>query len=203
MSLDLSPVTLTGRRVKLVPLTAAHGPGLQQAIGSAPVFRYFGGLPSADSAAVPEFLKGAEAMVAAKTALPFCTLDAKTGEPIGSTRFGNIDAAHKRVEIGWTFIVPKRQRSGANREAKYLMLRYAFETLGCIRVELKTHHLNEQSRTAIAALGGVQEGILRNHMIMTDGSLRHSVIFSILPNEWPAVKARLESQLYPEGDCPA
>jgi RimJ/RimL family protein N-acetyltransferase len=203
MSLDLSPVTLTGRRVKLVPLTAEHGPGLQQAIGTAPVFRYFGGLPAQDSAAVPEFLKVAEGMVAAKTAIPFCTLDAETGQPIGSTRFGNIDAAHKRVEIGWTFIVPDRQRSGANREAKYLMLRHAFETLGCTRVELKTHHLNQQSRTAIAALGGVQEGILRNHMIMSDGSLRHSVVFSILPDEWPAVKARLESQLYPDGEIPA
>ena len=203
MSLDLSPVTLTGRRVTLAPLTAAHGPGLEQAIGSAPVFRYFGGLPAQDATAVPEFLRIAENMVAAKTAIPFCTLDTETGQPIGSTRFGNIEAAHKRVEIGWTFIVPSHQRSGANREAKFLMLRYAFETLGCIRVELKTHHLNQQSRTAIAALGGIEEGILRNHMIMSDGSLRHSVVFSILPDEWPALKARLEGQLYPDGKIPA
>ncbi len=203
MSLNLSPVTLTGQRVTLVPLTVAHGPGLQTAIGTAPVFRYFSGLPAQDAAAVPEFLKIAENMAAAKTAVPFCTLDRDTGLPIGSTRFGNIDAAHKRVEIGWTFLVPSHQRSGANREAKYLMLRYAFETLGCIRVELKTHHLNQQSRTAIAALGGIEEGILRNHMIMSDGSFRHSVVFSILPEEWPAVKARLEAQVYPDGKIPA
>lgn len=201
--MDLSPVTLTGRRIILAPLTAEYGPALQAAIGPDPVFRFFGGLPAADAAAVPEFLRIADAMVAAKTAVPFVTQDRETGAVIGSTRFGNIDPTHRRAEIGWTFLIPSRQRSGANREAKYLMLRYAFERLGCIRVELKTHHLNQQSQTAIAALGAQREGVLRNHMIMADGSLRHSVVFSILPEEWPTIKARLETQLYPDGEIPA
>ncbi len=200
--MDLSPVTLTGRRIILAPLTAEHGPTLQAAIGNDPVFRFFGGLPAVDAAAVPEFLRVAAAMVAAKTAVPFVTLDRATGAVIGSTRFGNIDPVHRRVEIGWTFLVPRYQRSGANREAKYLMLRYAFAHLDCIRVELKTHHLNQQSQTAIAALGGQREGVLRNHMIMPDGSLRHSVVFSILPDEWPGIKARLEAQLYSDGELP-
>lgn len=201
--MDLSPVTLRGRRVALVPLTADHGPALAAAIGTDPVFRYFGGLPAADSAAVPAFLAVAEAMVAAQTAVPFCTLDEATGAPIGSSRIAMIDPQHRRGEIGWTFLIPRYQRSGANREAKYLMLRHAFETMGFNRIQISTHHENIQSQTAIAALGAVKEGILRNHMIMGDGSNRHTVVFSIVPDEWPAIKARLEAQLYPDGDIPA
>jgi len=131
----------------------------------------------------------------AGTALPFATTDAATGEVIGSTRFGNVDVANRRAEIGWTWLRRDRQRTGCNTEAKYLMLRHAFDVLGCIRVELKTDALNQQSRAAILRIGAVQEGILRAHMITASGRLRDSVYYSILDREWPAVRERLEGML--------
>jgi RimJ/RimL family protein N-acetyltransferase len=128
----------------------------------------------------------------AGTALPFATLLRATGRIIGSTRFGNADPAHRRVEIGWTWVARPWQRTGANREAKLLMLRHAFEEWGCERVEFKTSAINDRSRTALRGLGAVEEGVLRHHMINADGSHRDSVYFSILAEEWPAVRKRLE-----------
>jgi N-acetyltransferase len=139
-----------------------------------------------------------EAALAAQkegAALPFATLDASTGDIIGSTRFANIDRANRRVEIGWTWLRRDRQRTGCNTEAKYLMLSHAFDVLGCIRVELKTDALNERSRAAIRRIGGVEEGILRAHMVTASGRLRDTVYYSILSGEWPAVRARLEEML--------
>ena len=127
--------------------------------------------------------------------LPFATTDANSGTVLGSTRFGNIDVNNLRVEIGWTWLTPTSQRTGANREAKYLMLRHAFETWGVRRIEFKTHHRNLQSQTALSRLGAIQEGVLRKHIIMPDGSARDSVYFSIVDDEWPAIKARLEAQV--------
>ena len=135
----------------------------------------------------------------AGTALPFATIDAATGRVVGSTRYGNIDAANRKVEIGWTFVAPPWQRTRINTEAKYLMLRHAFEALGCIRVELKTNAHNETSRRAIARIGAREEGTLRNHMIHADGSYRDSVYFSVIESEWPGVKAALEARLAPPG----
>lgn len=129
------------------------------------------------------------------TALPFVTVAADGGEVIGSTRFGSVEPAHRRVEIGWTWIAPRWQRTAVNTEAKYLMLRHAFEALGCIRVELKTDVLNERSRRAILRIGARQEGILRKHAITDAGRVRDTVYFGILDDEWPDVKARLESML--------
>jgi RimJ/RimL family protein N-acetyltransferase len=129
------------------------------------------------------------------TALPFATIDATSGEVIGSTRFGNIDLTNGRVEIGWTWLRRDHQRTACNTEAKYLMLRHAFEVLGCTRVELKTDALNERSRAAIRRLGAVEEGTLRAHMRTVSGRLRDTVYYSILDREWPAVKARLEEML--------
>jgi RimJ/RimL family protein N-acetyltransferase len=129
------------------------------------------------------------------TALPFVTLWRATGQVIGSTRFGNAAPAHRRVEIGWTWLARPWQRSGANADAKYLMLRHAFETWGMVRVELKTSTLNQQSRGAMKKLGAVEEGVLRRHMINEDGSPRDSVFYSILADEWPTVKAGLEERL--------
>ena len=129
------------------------------------------------------------------TALPFATVDRKSGRAIGSTRFGNIVPEHKRIEIGWTWISPQFQRSAVNTEAKFLMLRYAFERLGCNRVELKTNSLNMRSRNAILRIGAKEEGTLRSHMINPDGTLRDTVYYSILAPEWPDVRARLEARL--------
>jgi RimJ/RimL family protein N-acetyltransferase len=132
---------------------------------------------------------------AAGVSLPFATIDLASGRVIGSTRYGNIDRANRRVEIGWTWVAPPWQRTPVNTEAKYLMLGHAFETLGCMRVELKTDSLNERSRAAILRIGAQQEGIFRNHMVTESGRIRHSVYFSLIDSEWPAVKARLEEKL--------
>ena len=127
--------------------------------------------------------------------LPFALIEKATGRAIGSTRYGNIDRTHHRVEIGWTWVARDWQRTAVNTEAKYLLLKHAFETLGCIRVELKTDSLNEKSRAAILRIGAKEEGLFRNHMITASGRIRHTVYFSLVDSEWPAVKARLESML--------
>lgn len=128
-------------------------------------------------------------------AIPFVTIEKKSGKVIGSTRFGNIDTANRRTEIGWTWIAPAWQRSRVNTEAKLLMLTHAFETWKCIRVELKTDALNERSRNAIKRIGATEEGIFRNHMITSSGRFRHSVYFSIIDTEWESVKTNLRSKL--------
>ena len=127
--------------------------------------------------------------------LPFVTILNSTGRVIGSTRYGNIDLANCRVEIGWTWITPAYQRTGANTEAKLLLLTHAFERLKLNRVELKTDALNHRSRAAIARLGAVEEGIFRKHLITSTGRIRDTVYFSIIDSEWPAVKARLSAFL--------
>lgn len=129
--------------------------------------------------------------------LPFATVFLVTGQVIGSTRYLNIDLANRRVEIGATWIAKPWQRTAVNSEAKYLMLRHAFEVLECFRVELKTDALNERSRRAILRLGAKEEGTLRRHMVTDTGRVRDTVYFSILDHEWPAVKARLQAKLNP------
>jgi RimJ/RimL family protein N-acetyltransferase len=190
----VSPVTLEGRHVRLEPLRKAHLAGLAQVGLDEELWRW-----------IPTEVRTAEEMaVYIETAieeqkrgvsLPFAILEKATGRVIGSTRYGSIDPQHHRVEIGWTWVGRDWQRTAVNTEAKYLLLRHAFETLGCIRVELKTDSLNEKSRAAILRIGAQQEGIFRNHMITASGRIRHTVYFTILDSEWPAVKARLESRL--------
>jgi RimJ/RimL family protein N-acetyltransferase len=125
----------------------------------------------------------------------FVTVERSTGRAIGSTRFMNIDRTNRRVEIGSTWIAKPWQRTAVNTEAKYLMLRHAFETWGCARVELKTDALNEKSRNAILRIGAKEEGTLRRHVVTWTGRIRDSVYFSILDDEWPEVKAKLEARL--------
>jgi RimJ/RimL family protein N-acetyltransferase len=125
----------------------------------------------------------------------FATVERATGRPIGSTRFMNIDRANRRVEIGSTWIAKPWQRTAVNTEAKYLMLRHAFEVWGCARVELKTDALNEKSRNAILRIGAKEEGTLRRHVVTWTGRIRDSVYFSILDDEWPQVKANLEARI--------
>lgn len=125
----------------------------------------------------------------------FATVERSSGRTIGSTRFMNIDRTNRRVEIGSTWIAPAWQRTAVNTEAKYLMLRHAFEVWGCIRVELKTDALNQKSRNAILRLGATEEGTLRRHLLTWTGRVRDTVYFSILDHEWPDVKARLESRM--------
>ena len=121
----------------------------------------------------------------------FATLERSSGQVVGSTRFMNIDRANRRVEVGSTWIAPAWQRTAVNTEAKYLMLRHAFEVWGCIRVELKTDALNQKSRNAILRIGAKEEGTLRRHLVTWTGRVRDTVYFSILDSEWPQVKQRL------------
>lgn len=125
----------------------------------------------------------------------FATVEHSSGKTVGSTRFMNIDRVNKRMEIGSTWIAPAWQRTAVNTEAKYLMLRHAFEVWGCIRVELKTDGLNQKSRNAILRIGAKEEGTLRRHLVTSTGRVRDTVYFSILDSEWPEAKARLESKL--------
>ena len=141
------------------------------------------------------YLSEALALAAEGRALPFATVDTAAERVVGSTRFGNVDAANRRVEIGWTWVAPPWQRTAVNTGAKYLMLRHAFEVLGCVRVELKTDALNERSRAAIRRIGAREEGTLRRHMIVQGGRHRDTVYHSVIAEEWPGVRAALEERL--------
>jgi N-acetyltransferase len=191
---SIADVTLAGPRARLVPLTPAWLQALAEAAADPAIFRWHVALMNGPDA-IRAWVEKALAERAADRALPFVTLDASTGRVIGSTRFFNIDAANLKAEIGYTWLVASAQRTGINREAKYLMLRHAFETWRLRRVEFKAHARNEQSRAALLRLGAAEEGTLRKHMVMPDGSARDSVYFSIIDDEWPDVKARLEARL--------
>lgn len=195
---EVKPVALAGTRVRLEPLTAGHTSALARAAEDGDLFRWYT-TPMNSPEAMATWVQAALRDEERGVALPFATVDAASGAVMGSTRFGNIDRGNLRVEIGWTFLLRQWQRTGANREAKYLMLRHAFETWRVRRVEFKTHAANVQSRTALAALGAREEGTLRKHMVMPDGSARDSVYFSILDTEWVGVKARLEERAAANG----
>jgi len=192
------PVTLEGRHVRLEPLAKAHVAGLAEVGLDEELWRW---IPTQVRTAeeMAAYIETALEEQARGVSLPFAIVEKATGRAMGSTRYGNIDRAHHRVEIGWTWVAREWQRTAVNTEAKYLLLRHAFETLGCIRVELKTDSLNEKSRAAILRIGAQHEGIFRNHMITTNGRIRHSAYYSIIDSEWPAVKARLESRLNSHG----
>ena len=192
--LELEPVTLAGRRVRLEPLSPEHLPGLC-AVGLDPELWRWTVSRVRDAEEMRAYVESALRERDAGRALPFATVDAAGGEVIGSTRFANASPADGRVEIGWTWMTPAWQRTPANTEAKYLMLRHAFETLGCTRVELKTDALNQRSRAAMLRLGAREEGTLRRHTRTQGGRLRDTVYFSILDDEWPAVRAGLEEKL--------
>ncbi len=190
----VAPVALQGKHVRLEPMAMAHLAGLAEVGLDEDLWRWIPTpvrTPEEMAAYIDHALKEQERGIS----LPFALVDNTTGRAIGSTRYGNIERAHHRVEIGWTWVARDWQRTAVNTEAKYLLLKHAFETLGCIRVELKTDSLNARSRAAILRIGAQEEGTFRNHMITASGRIRHTVYFSILDSEWPAVKAGLESKL--------
>ena len=190
----LAPVTLQGRWVRLEPLGIDDVARLLPVAGDPELW----GLTREDASTPDEleaYIERALAAQAQGVALPFVIVDQSTGEAVGSTRFGNYERADRRIEIGWTWVGRRWQRSAVNTEAKLLLLSHAFETLGLRRVELKTDVLNEQSRRAILRLGATQEGIFREHMVTMRGRVRDSVWFSILAREWDVVKARLTAKL--------
>ena len=192
--MTLVPVVLAGETVRLEPLSLGCHEHLTAAAIEPGVNRWVKH-PLTSSDDVRAYIEEALRAQEAGTALPFATIDQKTSSVIGSTRYLNVDLSNRRVEIGSTFLAPEWQRTKANTEAKYLMLRYAFEELRCIRVEFKTDRLNEKSRRAILRLGAQEEGTLRSHMVVAGGRLRDTVYFSIIEREWPGVKRRLEEQL--------
>jgi RimJ/RimL family protein N-acetyltransferase len=190
----VTPVTLEGRHVRLEPLAKTHLAGLAEVGLDEELWRWIP-TPVRTVEELAVYIETALNEQERGISLPFALVEKATGRAIGSTRYGNIDRTHHRVEIGWTWVARGWQRTAANTEAKYLLLRHAFESLGCIRVELKTDSRNERSRAAILRIGAREEGIFRNHMITASGRIRHSVYYSMVDSEWPAVKNRLEAIL--------
>jgi RimJ/RimL family protein N-acetyltransferase len=193
--MDPRPVTLEGRFVRLEPLDLErHWDGLVAIAMEAALWRFTtakirtqGDLKRYLDNALEEQVRG--------RALPFATIHRESGRVAGCTRFGNLERAHRRVEIGWTWVGVEFQRTAVNTEAKYLMFKHAFEDWGFRRVELKTSSMNEKSKTAMRRLGLVEEGTLRKHMLNDDGGSRDTTYFSVVDDEWPAMKARLEGML--------
>jgi RimJ/RimL family protein N-acetyltransferase len=190
----VEPVVLEGRIVRLEPLTLAHLGPLAEIAFDPSIWRWTTARPT-DVDGLRDWLEAAVSATAAGAELAFATIERATGRAIGSTRFLSIVPEHRRLEIGWTWLAPPWQRSGANREAKLLQLEHAFEHLGANRVEFKTDSRNEASRAALLGIGATFEGIFRNHVVMPDGPLRHSAWYSIVAEEWPSVRAGLEARL--------
>jgi RimJ/RimL family protein N-acetyltransferase len=190
----MEPVVLEGRHVRLEPLALEHAAALWAASVDPQLHRYRPWVMRSEED-LRQFIALTQRQHAADQGLSFVTIARDRDEIVGSSSFMAADWPHRRVEIGATWITTARQRTAINTEAKYLMLRHAFEALGLLRVEFKTDSLNARSRAALLRIGATEEGTLRNHMVMPDGRRRHSVYFSIIAEEWPAVKARLEGFL--------
>jgi RimJ/RimL family protein N-acetyltransferase len=188
------PVTLEGAHLRLLPLSLDHLDGLC-AVGLDEELWKWVPTRVLDRQQMQAYLELALDEQRRGVSVPFTTTLKASGQIVGCTRYANISVPDGRLEIGWTWIGKPWQRSAVNTEAKYLMLRHAFEALGCTRVELKTDGLNEKSRAAILRLGAKQDGVLRRHMMTYSGRIRDTVYFSILDDEWPAVKAGLEAKL--------
>jgi N-acetyltransferase len=193
--MEIDPVTLTGRVVRLEPLSPAHVPELAEAGKDAAIWEH---MVYGDLTTEPAMRAWVELMLAWQkrgTDLPFAVIHLGSRRAAGATRYLNIERLHRGLEIGGTWYGVAYQRTAVNTECKYLLLRHAFEDLGCVRVQFKTDLHNVRSQNAIERLGAVKEGVLRNHMIRPDGTLRDSVYYSIIDREWPEVKARLEAML--------
>ncbi len=189
--MEVKPVTLTGRIVRLEPLSMEHAPDLTLAGRDESIWKFmrYGVVTTEEQMrALIQYLLEAQAR---GTDLPFAVVHLASGKAIGMTRYMDIQPANRALEIGGTWYAVAYQRTGVNTECKFMLLQHAFETLGCIRVQLKADLRNERSQRAIERIGAVREGVLRDHMILPDGVVRSSVYYSILAREWPAVKRRL------------
>lgn len=194
MTAWLTPVTLHGRHVVLEPLSLAHRPEFQAIVGDPRIFTHL----TVDLGAPGEldrWLDHALGAMAKGEALVFAKRRAADGRLIGSSRYMNVAAQHRRLEIGWTWLVPEAWGGPINTEAKLLLLSHAFDTLKAHRVEFRTDARNTRSRAAIAALGAVQDGLFRRHMVVRDGYVRDTVQFAVTDEDWLAVRARLEARL--------
>jgi RimJ/RimL family protein N-acetyltransferase len=197
----VEPVTLSGRHATLEPLAREHQASIQAAAADGELWNlWYTSVPSPDKTG--EWLDVALDMRERLGAMPFAVRDNGTGNVVGSTRYFNVDAANRRLEIGHTWYAQRAQRTAINTECKLLLLTHAFETLHCIAVEFRTHWFNHRSREAILRLGAKQDGVLRNHQVLPDGSRRDTVVFSIIDGEWLAVKQHLSDKLQGEGTSP-
>jgi RimJ/RimL family protein N-acetyltransferase len=193
--MEIHPIVLTGKHVRLEPMTEAHVPMLAE-IGVGQAFwdfMLYGEMNTVDD--MRNWVMDILSRAGQGTDLPFVAIHLASGRVAGATRYLNITPEHRGLEIGGTWYGTEFQRTAVNTECKYLLLKHAFETLGCIRVQLKTDLRNERSQKAIERIGAVKEGVLRNHMILPDGRIRHSVFYSIIDSEWEGVKKRLEEML--------
>jgi RimJ/RimL family protein N-acetyltransferase len=189
----LEPVSLSGTHARLEPLSHEHCAGLTEAAGDGELWKlWYTTIPRAED--MTKEIDRRLALQKLGTMLPWTVFDAD-GAIAGMTTYMNVDANNRRVEIGSTWYAKRVQRSGLNTQCKLLLLQHAFEKLDCIAVEFRTHFFNHQSRRAIERLGAKQDGILRNHQITPNGTLRDTVVFSIIASEWPTVKVHLEYQL--------
>jgi N-acetyltransferase len=190
----IEPVTLRGRFAMLEPLACGHAPALAQAAADGDLWRlWYTSVAAPDR--MDDYVAAALDMRERQDAMPFVVRDNSTGDVVGCTRFFNVDAKNRRVEIGHTWYAKRAQRTPVNTECKLMLLAHAFDVLECIAVEFRTHWFNHASRAAIARLGARQDGVLRNHQLAPDGAKRDTVVFSIIDNEWPAVRAHLRFQL--------
>ena len=194
--MEVKPVVLTGRYVRLEPMTEEHVRGLAELGIGQPFwdFMVYGKINSVDD--MRNWVRDVLARAEKGTDLPFVAIHLESGRVAGATRYLNIMPNDRGLEVGGTWYGPEFQRTAVNTECKYLLFAHAFETLGCIRLQLKTDSRNERSQKAIERIGAVKEGVLRNHMILPDGYYRHSVYYSILDTEWPDVKKRLEEMMH-------
>lgn len=190
----LEPVTLVGNLVTLEPLRQDHHDGLVDAARDGELWRlWYTSVPRAQD--MRQEIDRRLGLQAAGSMLPFTARRNDTGRVIGMTTYMHADPVNRRLEIGSTWNAVSAQRTGTNTESKLLLLAHAFEDLGCIAVEFRTHWMNQQSRSAISRLGAKQDGVLRNHERLPDGSLRDTVVFSIIEPEWPSVRNELERRL--------
>jgi RimJ/RimL family protein N-acetyltransferase len=193
--IEVKPVTLQGKYVRLEPLSEAHVPALAEIGVGQPFWNFmvYGKMESVDD--MLRWVKDLLARAEKGTDLPFAVIHLPSGRVAGATRYLNITPEHNGLEVGGTWYGLEFQRTVVNTECKYLLIKHAFEDLGCIRVQLKTDSRNVRSQKAIERIGAVKEGVLRNHMILPDGYIRDSVFYSIIDSEWPQVKTRLEKML--------
>lgn len=186
----IAPISLRGKLVELTPLESAHVPALKEVAADGELWKlWFTSVPSPEN--TQAYVDTALAERAAGRSMPFVVRQLHDGRIIGCTRYMNIEAAHRRLEIGSTWYAASVQRTGINTECKLLLLQHAFEERGAIAVEFCTNFFNVRSRAAIERLGAKLDGILRNHRLMADGTLRDTCVYSIIANEWPAVKKNL------------
>ena len=190
-----TPVTLNGQRVRLEPLAQTHAEDLFAVVAETVIWDYLSRRAPDTLAEMRTIVESALEEATQGVRLPFAIVERSSGRAVGSTSYLDLAPAHRRIEIGWTWLGAPARRTPINTECKYLLLQHAFATLDCGRVQLKTDGRNLRSQAAIERLGAVKEGVLRQHMVMPDGYVRDTVMYSIVAAEWPAVKNRLEHWL--------